>query len=292
MKNNEKKINCYNDWRLFCVPSQLAKNCLFYVNEIGMNSCKPSQNCSHEPQDSFAFIIVLAGNGILKYKDDVYNLKPGCAAWLDCKYGYSYSSSSDSPLTLSWVYCGSAAMSGLFSSFLKKQCSILIRAKELQPFIDVYDDIERLVREKKTDFEYIVSIKLHELVNMMTTFSAETDGVSNIVSSISEKNALIKEYIEQNFNRKITLDDLSREFCVSKYYMLHSFKNQYGITIINYLQSYRIRHAKKLLAFSNMKIEDISRECGINDLSYFNKLFRSFEGMTAGQYRKKMEKIN
>lgn len=288
-QNSIQNTNNYNR-QLICTPSIFAQNCLFYVKEIGVFSCKSNNCIIHEPKSSFLFLIVLRGSGVLNYKDKIYNLKAGCVVWLDCKCGYSYTSSDDLPLLISWIYCDSISMGGLFSFFCKKQEDILIHVKELQPFIDIHGDIERIAEEKKSDFEHNISLKIHEFINMMTDFSRETDGVSNIVSSISEKNALIKEYIEQNFNRKITLDDLSREFCVSKYYMLRSFKNQYGTTIINYLQSYRIQHAKKLLRFSNMQIEAIGRDCGIYDVSYFNKLFRSFEGMTAGQYRKKWKK--
>ncbi len=285
-----QNINHYNNRRLLCTPSKFAQNCLFYTQEIGVLSCPPNNFISYEPQNSFIFIIVLEGNGVLSYREKNYNLKAGCIVWLDCKYGYSYTNNEDFHLLISSIYCNSAPMNELFSFFYQKQGSILIHIKELQPFIEIHNDIERLAEEKKDNFEHHISLKIHELINMMTTFSRETDGISNIVSSISEKNALIKEYIEQNFNLKITLDDLSREFCVSKYYMLRSFKNQYGTTIINYLQSCRIQHAKELLRFSNMPIETISKECGIYDVSYFNKIFRSFEGTTAGQYRKKWKK--
>lgn len=272
--------------RLIHTPSQLARNSLFYLQEIGVLSCGPDFCSKRDALDSFLFLLVPRGHGTLAYRGNTYNLKPGCIVWINCSHGYSYKSSSESPLELVWIHCSSASMKELCSFYRQKQGSNIIHAKELQPFMDIYDEIEKLLSEKKSSFEYHISLQLHSLVNMMTIFSQETDGVTNAISSIAEKGALIKEYIENHFAEKITLDDLSREFCVSKYYMLRSFRNQYSMTIIQYLAACRIQHAKKLLRFSDMQIEAIGRACGIDDVSYFNRLFRSYEGMTAGQFRR------
>ncbi len=272
--------------RLLHTPSQLARNSLFYLQEIGVLSCEADFCSQRDALDSFLFLIVPRGQGILTYRGSTYNLKPGCIVWINCSHGYSYKSSSDSPLELSWIHCSSAAMKQLCSFYRQKQNSNIIRVKELQPFMDIWDEIEKLIRNKNPGFEYEISLQLHTLVNMVTTFSQDTDGISNAASTISEKGALIKEYIEMHFAEKITLDDLSREFCVSKYYMLRSFRNQYSMTIIQYLAACRIQHAKKLLRFSDMQIEAIAHACGVDDVSYFNRMFRAYEGMTAGQFRK------
>lgn len=287
MSQHNRKIIGSNDRCIFGTPSELAIKGLFYLQEIGMISCAPGFHSECDSIDSFLFLIVISGVGILNYNNNVYNLKPGCIVWIDCNLGYSYISSNEKPLLISWIHCNSFAMSKLCSFFNNKHDDILINVKKIQPFIDIFSNIKRIMSDKKTNYEYDVSLEIHALINMMTAFSQETDGISNAVSSIAEKGALIREYIEQNFNHKITLDDLSREFCVSKYYMLRSFKNQYGMTIIRYLQACRIQHAKKLLKFSDMQIEAIGRACGIDDVSYFNKLFRSYEGITAGEFRKK-----
>ena len=78
---------------------------------------------------------------------------------------------------------------------------------------------------------------------------------------------------------------IADEFFISKYHMSREFKKAYGITIANYIIAKRITHAKELLRFTYMQIEEIGRICGIEDSSYFNKVFSKFEGMTASEYR-------
>ena len=84
---------------------------------------------------------------------------------------------------------------------------------------------------------------------------------------------------------------IANEFFISKYHMSREFKKAYGITIANYIIAKRITYAKELLRFTDMQIEEIGRICGIEDNSYFNKVFRKFEGMTASDYKKKWRGI-
>ncbi len=272
--------------RLLNTPSALARSSLFYLQEIGVLSCDAGFSSQRDALNSYLFLIVPRGNGTLFYRGNSYNLKPGCIVWINCNHGYTYRSSKEKPLELTWIHCNSAAMRSLYAFFHQRHDSILIHTKDIGPFIQIYESLEHLVSEKSPSFEYEISLQLHTLINRITLFSSDTDGMNNAASNIAEKGALIKAYIETHFAEKITLDDLSHEFCVSKYYMLRSFRNQYGMTIIQYLATCRIQHAKKLLRFSDMQIEAIGRACGIEDVSYFNRLFRSYEGMTAGQFRK------
>ena len=67
---------------------------------------------------------------------------------------------------------------------------------------------------------------------------------------------------------------------------IREFKKEYGTTIIRYVLAKKITHAKELLRYSNSSIEEIARLCGMDDASYFNKVFKKMEGCTASEYRK------
>lgn len=96
----------------------------------------------------------------------------------------------------------------------------------------------------------------------------------------------IKEYIDENYTKKISLDNLSEKFFVNKYYLLRLFKEQYGFTISDYVIRLRITKGKQLLRFSNMSTEKISYECGISSSNYFSRLFKKVEGISPAEYRK------
>jgi len=101
-----------------------------------------------------------------------------------------------------------------------------------------------------------------------------------------EQNTGIKavcEFLEQNYMNNITLDDLSKLTGLSKYYLLHSFTKQKGISPYSYLITIRINKAKKLLEQKVSPIE-MALRTGFTDQSHFSNFFKKFIGLTPRQY--------
>jgi transcriptional regulator GlxA family with amidase domain len=69
------------------------------------------------------------------------------------------------------------------------------------------------------------------------------------------------------------------------------FKKVTGKTFTKLVNEYRVVHATKLLTESQMSITDISFECGFNNFSHFNKLFKEFTGKSASKYRSEVKLI-
>lgn len=97
----------------------------------------------------------------------------------------------------------------------------------------------------------------------------------------------IKEYLDTNYDRKVSLDELCSKFYINKYYMMKLFSEAYGTTINNYVNSVRVTKAKQLLRFSDKRMDEISCELGFDDANYFSRLFKKVEGMSPSEYRKK-----
>lgn len=95
-------------------------------------------------------------------------------------------------------------------------------------------------------------------------------------------------YINQHAMEPLTLDDLSREFFTSKYYILREFKKYTGITIHQYLIIRRIMIAQDLIRHG-MKPKDACVQCGFADYSSFYRAFRARVGVSPEQYRKQSE---
>lgn len=91
------------------------------------------------------------------------------------------------------------------------------------------------------------------------------------------------EFLEKNYTKNITLDNLSELTGVSKYYLLRSFTKQKGISPYSYLETVRINKAKKLLERCIPPI-DVALQTGFNDQSHFSNFFKRFIGLTPKQY--------
>ncbi len=99
----------------------------------------------------------------------------------------------------------------------------------------------------------------------------------------------IREYIRDHLSEKITLDMLSERFYMNKYYLTRLFRREYGMTINDYLLQIRISHAKELLRFSKLSVEEVGESCGITPLYYFSRIFKQVEGISPRDYRKKWQ---
>lgn len=103
--------------------------------------------------------------------------------------------------------------------------------------------------------------------------------------------AKARAFIDRNFSRDLTLEEVSREVHVSPYYFSKLFKEQTGDNFINYLTQRRVESAKQLLADGRLNIKAICNEIGYNDPNYFSRLFKRFEGVTPTEYREQVLKI-
>lgn len=105
-----------------------------------------------------------------------------------------------------------------------------------------------------------------------------------ICSAISrEINAAI-EYMEQNYSKSITLNDLSIVTGLNKYTFLRSFTLQRGITPYQYLSTIRVGRAKQLLEAGVSPIQ-AAIQTGFSDQSHFTRFFKNFIGLTPKQYQ-------
>jgi transcriptional regulator GlxA family with amidase domain len=102
---------------------------------------------------------------------------------------------------------------------------------------------------------------------------------------------VIYKHINENFKEHISLDEISEIASMTVPAFCRYFKKVTGKTFTKLVNEYRVVHATKLLSESQMSITDISYECGFNNFSHFNKLFKEITGKSASKYRGEMKKM-
>ena len=122
-----------------------------------------------------------------------------------------------------------------------------------------------------------------ELLTYVLTVNKETNDCD---SALNKKLSAVYDYINRNFNSDISLDELSSQFYISKFYLTREFKKLYGKTIFQQIITARINYGKELLRFTDKTVEEIAHLCGFNDQSYFARQFKKIENLTCFSYRK------
>ncbi|MEN8906057.1 MAG: response regulator [Clostridiales bacterium] len=97
---------------------------------------------------------------------------------------------------------------------------------------------------------------------------------------------LIKEFINKNYSSDITLENVSKVFKISPYYLSKIFKKEEKINFIDYLTEFRMKKACEFLKLSKNNVKEVCYLVGYNDPNYFTKVFKRICGETPSSYRK------
>ncbi|NLO85135.1 MAG: helix-turn-helix domain-containing protein [Clostridiales bacterium] len=98
--------------------------------------------------------------------------------------------------------------------------------------------------------------------------------------------ATVRDYIDRNYQRDISIKELTDKFYFSKEYLSRLFREEYGCPIYEYVLKVRLEKAREYLMNPNMQIQEISDKLGYSNANYFGKAFRRRYGVTPSEFRK------
>lgn len=94
-------------------------------------------------------------------------------------------------------------------------------------------------------------------------------------------------YMEQNYSRPITMQNVAAYVNFSENYLCSVFKQKYGMSPKQYLITYRIEMARHILkTHPELSVGEVAESCGFADPLYFTKVFHKRIGLTPTEYRK------
>jgi len=141
---------------------------------------------------------------------------------------------------------------------------------------------ENSVIDKMYRFDTIVDVKMW-ITNVVIA-------ITEYVGDIKRKNynsviEQVKSIINEKYFEDIKIEDLAKEVYLSPNYLCNLFKEEVGVSIIDYLTTVRINFAKKLLKTSDKKMYEIAEMTGFNSASYFSNVFKNITGLSPKEYR-------
>lgn len=141
-------------------------------------------------------------------------------------------------------------------------------------------ELHLMVMQEEKDFKK-EELFLFIIEQLITEYSDDVPA-----TAIQETNTEIKtvcDFLENNYMESISLNELSNLTGLNKYYLVHSFTKQKGISPYNYLETIRIGKAKKFLEQGIAPI-DVAFQTGFTDQSHFTNFFKKLIGLTPKQY--------
>jgi len=160
----------------------------------------------------------------------------------------------------------------------------LIHLEELEGDRDVFTKMADIF----TSAEGLYRVELSAMLKSVLVKIAETVDENALPSRMVEA---LGEYIRENVGDEISNTELGAIFGYHPFYISKVMKDRKGITLRQYVISYRLKLARKMLEDTERSINQIAEECGFTDASYFTKTFKNAFGMTPKDYRNKYKDV-
>jgi AraC-like DNA-binding protein len=277
----------------------------FILLNIGYSELNANWNWREVYSPFARLYYVKAGKARTYIQDKVYTLEPGCL-YLTPPFSL-HNDECDSYFSLYYIHFYEKAIDKE-SIFDKYDFPVKIQASPLDLLL-----IERL--HSLHPDRYLVNIdpKMYDNPPSFSRYMAhnnklpphvllETQSILSMLTAhfiefrvrkTIDKDARINkslQYIHEHINQDIPLNNLATIACVSNDHFTRLFKKEMRQTPVKYINIKKIEKAQLLLLTTGSSIRDIAMDLSIDNISYFNKLFKQHTGFTPLEYRKEYNK--
>ena len=163
----------------------------------------------------------------------------------------------------------------------------------------LYPEIKTIIFSAYGEFEYAKKALQANVVNYLLK-PIEVDEFKNVMQAVIDECMKSRQYAEHpdlveqvnciirsDYDKNIGLDYISGKVNLSPAYLSALYKQETGVNITKRLSDYRLNIAKELLMNTNLKITQIAKQCGYDNSSYFDRIFKNQCGVTPKQYRER-----
>ena len=102
----------------------------------------------------------------------------------------------------------------------------------------------------------------------------------------------VLNYIDKNYNKKLSLLDLANQACLNEKYFCKLFKEYFNLSPWQYVLQSRLNKASTLLFENNLSIKEIAFSVGFEDEFYFSRIFKKHFGLSPNKYKAHIKKMH
>lgn len=156
---------------------------------------------------------------------------------------------------------------------------------------EIINLLNRILKERENPeigsefLNYLLVLELFVLISRALKMEWE-NSIKNKSPKLKELIQASVNYINNNYERDISLTDISKYVFLSPSYFARAFKEEMGVSPINYLLTVRVERAQELLRDTDSKISDIALSVGFSNQQRLNDIFKKYTKKTPLQYRK------
>ncbi len=253
----------------------------------------------HSHNDFTELTIILSGKGRYFVEEKVYDVEPGDI--IVCNPGVHHKNIVTSPSEPTVEF-----FTGFYGYHFKNMPPETIQLKDggyhLRLSADARREVMKQCYEMLAENEarqigkyFMLKARLMQVLLLMMREIVETPRPKQKSCNFESYNKSyavkkIINYLNENYEHKISLDQIAHNMYLSPVYISKIFKEETGESPINYLIKIRLEKARDILEHSeDGSIKNIATEVGYDDVYHFSKLFKKYYGISPQNYRKSVK---
>lgn len=263
------------------VPSESDKKLPLYLTNVGKwTNQYPIRR--EEGYPNFQWIQCTGGRGLLKTMKEEYTLDPGQGMLLYPDEFHEYYPVSE-PWSVQWfLFNGNQAAELL--QYLNLDRTQVLQLSDPQPVLDKIDQLMKLAAPDTLIGYLKCSAVIYEIIIDLFQYGSTVSSRSRHQYFSQLSPAL--QYIEEHYDRPIELEELASQLSVSRQHTCTLFQQTLGLRPMEYVNKFRISKARELLIDEpGLTIGEVAGRVGYDNLSYFIKMFKRYQGITPSKYR-------
>ncbi|MBU3111136.1 AraC family transcriptional regulator [Clostridium lacusfryxellense] len=172
-------------------------------------------------------------------------------------------------------------------------------SKYLTPSTEIHNLMEKqiqlLIRENseaRDGYKLIMKARLYDLAGILIRYMPKGEYSSDVESHHMEKLQKLDkvfEHVDKYYQTNINLEEISKVAGFSLYYFTRFFKENTGVTFVDYLNNFRITKAEWHLMEEMDSITEVAYKSGFNSVKTFNRVFKHLKGCAPMEYRRGMK---
>ena len=269
-----------------------SRDNIFKSNDLilyyhGSEKCLPGKFWGPAVKEHYKVHYIHSGKGIFIFNRKTYCLGEGqCFLIYPNTISY-YQADETDPWTYSWV-----AFNGLHTEEYLQRAGF---SKE-NPILNckMNTEIRKCFSEMQQaeGLSYSVDLMLKSMLYLFLALIIEGAASNPVYEKIlKHKDEYIRkviDYIHINYSRKISVSNIAHHINLDRKYLSAIFKAAYGVTLQDYLVTYRTEKACSLLVDRTLTISTVARSIGYEDPLVFSRMFKKLKGVSPREYRNQL----
>lgn len=259
----------------FHTSSDFAKEHLFCLAWGGEFLCDSTYEINRRTKEQFLdyYLIfrILEGSLQFEYEDSRFTAYPGDIVYLGSHIPNHYWSTGSVRFQ---YFHFNGPLAKAFYELLHAQQGVRFTGKSESAFL--FNSILKEMSQTNANDQKL-SLMMYNLIAGLAIPGSE-DADENVLRA--------QQFIDDNFYKPITVDDIADYAGLSRYHFSRIFKKETGYSPHQYLINIRLRHARELLSTDSASLDTIAATCGFSSTSHFISVFKKEAGVTPVMFKK------